>query len=610
MLALGLIQPDGLIAARARALSLRVSLRSVLLTEGAVSETEMAKAEARRTQLRLIDLSKNAPSVRLIEKVGLRHCLHYGYVPIRDLGFAMLVAVSDPERFARAKAHVTQHLGSVALAVTSESAVHHAILSSQAWQLMRQAEHRTPGLLASRGWSADAFRKTAALTACLVAPLLVFAPQVFVWALFVWTLVTLTACMGLKLTAAFLFLRPPKGTGHAGNVVHLKGTPPATVSVLVPLLGEETVAQSLIQGLRRLDYPKECLDVCLVVEETDIATQRALGKTALPTWMRIVTVPAGTLRTKPRALNYALDFCKGDIVGIWDAEDRPERDQIKKVVDHFSQAGPEVACLQGRLDYFNPTTNWLSRCFTIEYATWFRIILPGLVRLGLPIPLGGTTLFVRRRVLERLGAWDAHNVTEDADLGLRLYRHGYRTEIVDTLTEEEANCRLWPWIKQRSRWNKGYAMTYAVHMRAPRSLWRDLGPKGFLGVQVVFLATLSQVLLAPLTWAFWPAAFGFWTPFAGTLLAGLLQITALLFVASEVLSWGVNTLAIARTRHRRLWPWVPTLLGYFPFASVAALRAIAELAVQPFHWHKTEHGVFRQSAFGADTRLALEKDSV
>ena len=145
------------------------------------------------------------------------------------------------------------------------------------------------------------------------------------------------------------------------------------------------------------------------------------------------------------------------------------------------------------LDFYNTGANWLARCFAVEYATWFRLILPGLARLGLVVPLGGTTLFFRRDALERLGAWDAHNVTEDADLGLRLARHGYRTELIATVTGEEANCRTWPWVRQRSRWLKGYAMTWAAHMRAPVALWRDLGTRRFVGVQVLFLGTLVQL---------------------------------------------------------------------------------------------------------------------
>ena len=280
------------------------------------------------------------------------------------------------------------------------------------------------------------------------------------------------------------------------------------MSILVPLFRETEIAHALIARLARLTYPKCLLDVILVLEEEDHLTQATLAGIDLPPWVRAVVVPDGQPRTKPRAMNYALDFCQGEIIGIFDAEDAPDPDQITKIARRFQQVPQDVACLQGILDYYNPSQNWLARCFTIEYATWFRTMLPGMARLGLAIPLGGTTLYFRRDVLEALGGWDAHNVTEDADLGFRLARHGYRTEMIGTVTEEEANCRAWPWIKQRSRWLKGYMTTYLVHMRHPGRLWSQLGPRKFWGFQAHFMSALSQVLLAPVLWSFWLVMFG------------------------------------------------------------------------------------------------------
>jgi len=216
-----------------------------------------------------------------------------------------------------------------------------------------------------------------------------------------------------------------------------------------------------------------------VLEDNDTTTRKALCRTSLLTWMRSIVVPEGTLRTKPRALNYALDFARGSIVGVYDAEDSPDPNQLRIVAATFANAGPQVVCLQGILDYYNSGANWLTRCFTIEYASWFRVVLPGYARMGLVVPLGGTTLFFRHDILEKLGGWDAHNVTEDADLGLRLARAGYETVFIPSVTQEEANGRFWPWVKQRSRWLKGYAITYCVHMRDPGRLWRDLGPWRF-----------------------------------------------------------------------------------------------------------------------------------
>jgi cellulose synthase/poly-beta-1,6-N-acetylglucosamine synthase-like glycosyltransferase len=308
--------------------------------------------------------------------------------------------------------------------------------------------------------------------------------------------------------------------------------------------------------------------------------------------MRVVVVPEGRVKTKPRALNLALDHCRGAIIGIYDAEDAPEPDQIRKVAEHFHRAAPNVACLQGMLDYYNPFTNWLSRCFTIEYATWFRLILPGIQRLGLIVPLGGTTLFFRRSVLEELGGWDAHNVTEDADLGIRLVRHGYRTEIVDTVTGEEANCRMVPWIKQRSRWIKGYMITWAVHMRNPFLLWRQVGTRAFIGFQIMFLGTILQFLLAPLMWSFWaiPLGFGHTLAFALSHQDILLMSTA--FILSEAVNITLGIVALRRSGHRMSPLWVPTLSLYFPLAALAAYKGLYEAVFKPFYWDKTHHGIF------------------
>ena len=321
-------------------------------------------------------------------------------------------------------------------------------------------------------------------------------------------------------------------------------------------------------------------------------TRDALARTALPPWMRQILVPPGTVRTKPRALNYALDFCRGSIVGVYDAEDAPAPDQLRRVVRRFRESPPEVACLQGVLDFYNARTNWLSRCFTIDYATWFRIVLPGIARLGLVIPLGGTTLFFRRSALERLGGWDAHNVTEDADLGLRLARHGYRCELIDSVTEEEANCRAIPWIRQRSRWLKGYALTWISHMRRPGLLLRDLGLWKFMGVQILFLGTLSTFLLAPLVWSFWLLPFGLPHPLAGIVPWWLFVALGSAFLLTELVNIAASAVAVSSTRHRWLIPWVPTMHFYYPLGALASWKALVEMVVRPFYWDKTAHGLY------------------
>jgi cellulose synthase/poly-beta-1,6-N-acetylglucosamine synthase-like glycosyltransferase len=365
-----------------------------------------------------------------------------------------------------------------------------------------------------------------------------------------------------------------------------------TITMLVPMHREPDIARPLLARLSRVDYPRALLDVALVVEADDTATLDALAAAPLPHWIRVVPVPAGEPRTKPRAMNYALNFARGSVVGVWDAEDAPAPDQLRMVARRLMVAPPEVACLQGKLDYYNAGRNWLSRCFAIEYATWFRLLLPGIERMGLTIPLGGTTLFFRREALERIGAWDAHNVTEDADLGVRLARAGYRTEVIDTTTLEEATAAALPWIKQRSRWLKGYVMTWAVHMRSPRRLWRELGAWRFLGVQWLFGGAVLNAFLLPFAWSPLVMAFGLPHPIAGWLPEGALPWAAAALFGMALANMAVAVAACRAPAHRPLRPWTCLLELYFPLATLAIWKGLVELTAKPFHWDKTDHGAY------------------
>jgi cellulose synthase/poly-beta-1,6-N-acetylglucosamine synthase-like glycosyltransferase len=261
--------------------------------------------------------------------------------------------------------------------------------------------------------------------------------------------------------------------------------------------------------------------------------------------------------------------------------------------------------VQGILDFYNPQANWISRCFTIEYATWFRIVLAGAARLGFSIPLGGTTVYLRRAALAHVGGWDAHNVTEDADLGVRLARYGYQTWLMPTVTREEANNRFIPWIKQRSRWLKGYIVTYIVHMRRPFRLIKEMGVWKFLGFQCFFLTTILQFTLAPALWCFWLVFLGISTPFTEALptewMGGLLA----LFLLTELISLLVGFVAVARTQHQRLMQWVPLMMFYFPMGVFAVYKAWSELIFKPFYWDKTSHGVSHPDEIDGDIHATV-----
>ena len=583
----GVVSSDDMISALAHQGREAGRLPDVLRARGLVMDQDIQQAEAKTWGIRTIDLAKALPDPRLIDALGAANCLRHGLVPWRRVGDVTVVALSRPDRFRQLRPMLEAQLGPVSAALAPSRAITAAVHAWRGPRLAQAAENRVSPAESCRDWPKlhRAPRVMAALG--LVAALAFAAPVALALAILIFGLVSLTLLVGLKLAATVASLRIPPSQPDACT-----DAAPPVVSIIVALYREGDIAARLVHRLARLDYPEELLDVILAVEADDQVTLKTLTEAELPPWMRVIIVPEGEVKTKPRALNHALDYARGSIVGVYDAEDAPEPNQLQKVVAHFQRSGPEVACLQGVLDYYNPCTNWLSRCFTIEYAGWFRLVLPGIARLGLVVPLGGTTLFFRREVLEALGGWDAHNVTEDADLGIRLARHGYRTELIATVTEEEANCRALPWIKQRSRWIKGYMMTWAVHMRQPRLLWRQLGPRAFLGFQVMFLGSIAQFLLAPLLLSFTVVAFGLPHPLLDALPPWVFWAMAAVFVLSETANLTVGIIGLRRTRHRlSLW-WVPTMKLYFPLASLAAYKALWELVSRPFYWDKTTHGIF------------------
>ena len=221
----------------------------------------------------------------------------------------------------------------------------------------------------------------------------------------------------------------------------------------------------------------------------------------LPDCFDVSVVPAVGPTGKPRACNHGLANARGEYLVIFDAEDRPEKDQLRKSVLAFRETSPEVVCLQAQLNYFNRTRNLLTRWFTAEYSVWFDQLLPGLQAMDVAIPLGGTSNHFITARLREIGGWNAFNVTEDADLGLRIFLRGWKTAILGTTTYEEATSRYQNWIRQRSRWVKGYIQTYLYHMRRPFRLAGQMGPKAFIAFQLFFGANTLCLLLNPVFWA-------------------------------------------------------------------------------------------------------------
>ena len=367
-----------------------------------------------------------------------------------------------------------------------------------------------------------------------------------------------------------------------------------TYTVLVPLYDEPDVLPTLVKGLAALDYPAHRLDLVLVLEKRDQSTIAAAARLTLPGNMRIVLVPPGGPKTKPKALNYALASAHSELVVVFDAEDRPEPDQLRRAVAARDRGGAHLACVQARLNVYNPEDGFFARQFALEYSALFDGLLPALERLRLPIPLGGTSNHFRLGVLREVGAWDPYNVTEDADLGIRLARMGYRTGTIASTTWEEAPNRRQVWLGQRTRWLKGWVQTWLVHMRHPIRLLLEVGPWQFLGLQVVMGGVLLSVLVFPvagvalaLTWLS-----GGFAKLGTTSFEAWLWTAALAnLVLGTAAPMTTAALAVARRGRFRLLASVLWMPLYWLLISVAGYRALLDLARRPFYWEKTRHGL-------------------
>jgi cellulose synthase/poly-beta-1,6-N-acetylglucosamine synthase-like glycosyltransferase len=365
-------------------------------------------------------------------------------------------------------------------------------------------------------------------------------------------------------------------------------------TVLVPVYKEPEVVHQLIDGLKNIDYPQHKLDVMLLLEEDDVKTLQAAKDARPPANWRFIVVPNRQPRTKPKACNYGLAFAQGQYLVIYDAEDIPEPAQLKMAVVAFRKNPSDYVCFQAALNYFNATENVLTRMFTLEYSYWFDYLIPGLDRLNLPIPLGGTSNHFDVAKLRKLGGWDPFNTTEDADLGIRASAEKYRVGFINSTTFEEANADLGNWIRQRSRWVKGYMQTFLVYWRHPGELIRTIGLKNFLAFNLFIGGTPLTFLASPPLWAL----FVYWLLTRSHAVEPLFP-DAVLYLALANLLIGnflgiyLNMIAIYLRKNYALMPYALLNPIYWLFHSIAAYKALGQLFTKPFYWEKTLHGISR-----------------
>lgn len=376
-----------------------------------------------------------------------------------------------------------------------------------------------------------------------------------------------------------------------------------TYTILVPLYREENVVEELIEHLDKLSYPKEKLQILLLLEEDDRETIETVNALSLPAHLRPVLVPEAYPKTKPKACNYGLSLATGEYLVIYDAEDRPDEDQLKKAFLAFEQVKRQgkqnVACIQAKLNFYNPRQNWLTKLFTLEYSFWFDLLLPGLVVISAPTPLGGTSNHFVTAVLKELSGWDAYNVTEDCDMGVRLKRAGYEVEMIDSVTWEEANGILSSWIRQRSHWVKGYFQTYFVHTRRPLKLLKELGVWNSIHFHVVVGAMPILSVLNPIFWGlFWVHLFTGST-FIESLFPGIILYLGAfcLFCGNFAFLYLFLCAALKRGDYDLVkWAFLSPICWFL--MSIAAWKALIQLIHSPHYWEKTRHG------FSKDNRTA------
>lgn len=366
-------------------------------------------------------------------------------------------------------------------------------------------------------------------------------------------------------------------------------------TILCPLYHEWSVLPQFIQSIQNLDYPKSKLQVLLLLEKDDSKTISQVRQLDLPKYFDLVYVPSTRPKTKPKACNYGLSIANSDYTVIFDAEDIPDKDQLKKAVLAFERSLTSTVCVQAKLNFYNPEQNILTRIFTAEYSLWFDLILSGLQSINAPIPLGGTSNHFRTHELRQLNGWDSFNVTEDCDLGIRLAKQGYNTVLINSTTMEEANSEIRNWLGQRSRWIKGYLQTYLVHMREPGNFIRQSYLPRFLIFQLVVGGKTFLGIINPLMWVI-TALYFIYRSHVGVYIEAffppsILYLGVVSLVIGNFLYFYYFMIGCAKRGQYGLIIYTFLVPFYWLLMSVAAYAAFFQLISAPYYWSKTKHGL-------------------
>ena len=596
LLATGLISEGALAEALGLQERLGDRLGNVLVHMRVLDESDLARTLARQLALPEFDVSRFEPDSTALRVVPEPVARHHRFVPLAIREHVLYLAMSDPLDNV-ALAAVREHTDlPIRVVVTKRSSIEELL---QRTYRVKYVELATLDLL-NRSPDESAYRRLSFGQRIVLVLLLVVSALLFFHApiasAIAFNICSILFYSSFSLYKFFLIARALRHDLELPvsqeDVLSLDPRSLPVYTVLVPLYREAAVVEHLVRSIAQLDYPPTKLDVKLLVEEDDAETLARLQELDLPPYFKLVVVPDSKPKTKPKACNYGLIQAEGKYVVIYDAEDRPDPDQLKKIVYAFGRAEEHIVCIQCKLNYFNRTQNVLTRWFTAEYSHWFDLLMPGLDAADAPIPLGGTSNhFITEKLIE-LGAWDPYNVTEDADLGIRLHKVGYKTAIVDSTTFEEANSDLYNWIRQRSRWVKGYIQTWLVHMRHPVALYRQIGWRSWWSFQFIIGGTFVSFLLNPIYWGMTTLWVMTEAHIIQQIFPGFVYFAGAvgLFLGNFVFTY-INVAGCIRRGHHDLVKYALLSPIYWALMSVGAWKGLLQLLYRPHYWEKTVHGL-------------------
>ncbi len=597
LVAAGAITADQLDWALAAQRASGSQLGTVLIASGMTDRLTVYRTLAEAWGCPFVDCTTVELDPSLLVMVDPPEITAQQWIPLhRDVDGTVLVATAErptPEREAAIEAAMGEPVRQLAttdwdIAQALARGYRGAILDEASLGLWRYAENRSARRVLSNSQVGVACLLLLALVACgILLP--------------VQTLIGASCLIGFGFLAGVVFKFVVCTSGArfehteiitSEDVAALKDADLPRYTILVPVYKEAAVLPDLLANLGALDYPSSKLDILILLEEDDAETFTAARDLRPPANVRLLRVPAGAPQTKPKACNVGLFFARGEYLVIYDAEDRPEPDQLKKALIAFRRGGDSLVCVQAALNYFNADENALTRMFTLEYSFWFDYMLPGLDAHDLPIPLGGTSNHFRSDMLRQLGGWDPFNVTEDADLGIRASVLGKRVGVINSTTFEEANTQYGNFIRQRSRWIKGYLQTSLVHLRHPIELLRTCGFRQAAGFALLVGGTpLTFLAVPPLYLLFLASLFvpvdSLTVLFPGWVLwMGLANL-----VVGTMLMIYVSMMGAFKRRRYLLVPWALLNPLYWLLHSFAAYKAVWQLIFRPHYWEKTNHGL-------------------